>query len=81
MLARGMSRLWGSNLENLPIWIDLKETCHWCKINYVIVGKTNEGPNKKVFKVEYCETKPSELIDYLKPKLQEFVIHNFTFKW
>ncbi len=53
----------------------------WCKISYVVIGKTSSGRDKKVSRVEYCESKPSELIDYLKPRLQEFVLHNFTSKW
>ncbi len=43
--------------------------------------ENNEGHDKKVSRVRYCETKPCELIDYLKPKLQKFLIHNFTSKW
>jgi hypothetical protein len=52
----------------------------WCKISYV-VGKTSDGWNKKVSRVEYYETTPREMIEYLKPKLKEFVIHNFVAKW
>jgi hypothetical protein len=52
----------------------------WHKINYVVVGKTNDGRDKKVSRIEYCETRLNDLIEYLKPKL-EVVIHNFTSKW
>ncbi len=52
----------------------------WRKISYV-VGKSVDRCDKKVFRVEYCETQPSQLIGYLKPRLQEFVLHNFTSKW
>jgi hypothetical protein len=38
----------------------------WHKISYV-VGQTSEGCDKKVSKVEYYETKPRELINYLNP--------------
>jgi hypothetical protein len=53
----------------------------WWKLIYVVVGKTSDGHDRKVSMVEYCETKPSHFIGYLKPKLQEFVAHNFIFKW
>jgi hypothetical protein len=67
--------------HNCPSELTSKTLATWCKINYVVVGKTNEGHDKKVSRVKYCETKPCELIDYLKPKLQEFLVHNFTSKW
>jgi hypothetical protein len=47
----------------------------------VVIGKTNDGQEKKMSKVQYYETRPSVLIEYLKLKLQDFVIHSFTIKW
>jgi hypothetical protein len=53
----------------------------WHKITHVVVGKTNDGWKKKMFWVDYCETRPGVLIEYLTPKLQDFVRHNSTPKW
>ncbi len=53
----------------------------WQKISYGVVEKSGDGHDKKVSRVEYCETQSSQLIGYMKPRLQEFVMHNFTSKW
>jgi hypothetical protein len=55
--------------QNYPFGLTLERLVTWCKISYVVVGKISEGCGKKVSRVEHCETKPCELIDYLKPKL------------
>jgi hypothetical protein len=55
--------------QNYPFELTLERLVIWRKIRYVVVGKTNDGCDKKASRVEYCETKPCELIDYLKPKL------------
>jgi hypothetical protein len=34
-----------------------------------VVGRTNEGKEKKVLKVDLERTIPADLIEYLKPKL------------
>ncbi len=47
----------------------------------MVVGKNNVGQNKKMSKVEYKESHPSELIAYLKPQLGDFTVHNYVFKW
>lgn len=39
------------------------------------------GKPKKAIKIIYCETKPSDFIDYLKLKLPEFIVHNFIASW
>ncbi len=46
-----------------------------------MVGRTDEGKEKKVFKVDWKETIPTDLIKYLKPKLQFFIIHNYIANW
>jgi hypothetical protein len=51
------------------------------KNNNRVVGKSGHGHDKKVSRVEYCETQSSQLTGYLKPRLQEFVMHNFILKW
>jgi len=68
-------------LKICPVELDLKKPMTWRKISYVIVGKNNDGCDKKVSRVEYCETQPSQLIGYLRPKLKELVMHNFMSKW
>jgi hypothetical protein len=52
----------------------------WRNIGYKIIGKTSDGWDKKVNKVMY-NTKPLELIEYFKPRLLKFVVHNFIARW
>jgi hypothetical protein len=40
-----------------------------------------EGNPRKAATFEYQETKPSDLFEYLKPKLQAFVLHNYIASW
>jgi hypothetical protein len=42
-----------------------------------VVGRTNEGKEKKVPKVDSKETILGDLIKYLNPKLQLFTVHNY----
>ncbi len=67
-------------LKIYPFDLNSERLVTWRKISYV-VGKSADGHDKKVSKVEYCETQPGQLIGYLKPRLQEFVLQNFTSKW
>ncbi len=34
-----------------------------------------------MYRVEYKESHPSELITYLKPWLGDFIFHNYVYKW
>ena len=43
-----------------------------------MVGTTEEGIPKKASTLEYRETSPRKFLDYLKPKLQAFVLHNYV---
>ncbi len=52
--------------KTCPSKLISKRLVMWHKISYV-VGQTSEGCDKKVSKVEYYETKPRELINYLNP--------------
>jgi hypothetical protein len=45
------------------------------------VGFTKEGKEKKASKMEYNETPPHALIQYLKLHLKEFVLHNYIARW
>jgi hypothetical protein len=58
-----------------PSELNSNKLVAWRKITHVVVGKTSDGREKKMLKVEYCETRLSVLIEYLKPKLQDFVLH------
>ncbi len=40
-----------------------------------------ESKEKKASKVEYNEAPPRDLIQYLKPCLKEFVLHNYVAHW
>jgi hypothetical protein len=45
------------------------------------VGRVIDGQDKKVGRMTYNDTRPVELIEYLKPCLLEFVVHNFVTCW
>jgi hypothetical protein len=51
------------------------------KHRYKVVGQNEDGKDRKVYKVEYHDTHPNELIEYLKPHLKAFVLHKFIYKW
>lgn len=38
---------------------------------------TKKGEEKKKLKLIYKSTRSNELIEYMKPKLQYFICHNF----
>jgi hypothetical protein len=46
-----------------------------------VVGHNKDGKEKKAPKIEFHEMPPRELIFYLKPKLEKFVLHNILAKW
>jgi hypothetical protein len=46
-----------------------------------LLGTTKEGNPRKASTLEYRETAPCELLYYLKPKLQAFVLHNYVASW
>ncbi len=47
----------------------------------VSVGRLNDGKNRYALRLEYKQTPPHQLVTFLKPKLVEFIIHNFEAKW
>ncbi len=47
----------------------------------LLLGKLLKVVRRKFQGQNTMRKKPCELINYLKPKLQEFLIHNFTSKW
>jgi hypothetical protein len=46
-----------------------------------IIGVTYEGRPKKRIKETFKETAMSMFLDYLHPKLQQFIKHNFVARW
>jgi hypothetical protein len=42
------------------------------------MGTTTDGREKKINRVIYNDTTPIDLIQYLKPQLLDFVLHNFV---
>jgi hypothetical protein len=53
----------------------------WRNIGHKVVGATIDGWEKKVSGVMYNDTTPIDLIQYLKPQLSNFVLHNFIVHW
>ena len=53
----------------------------WKSIGSEIVGYNEDGLPKKAPSVQYRETKPTELFEYLKPRLTAFVVHNYIATW
>jgi hypothetical protein len=64
-------------LRVCPVELTSEQLVKWKHIGYKVVGTTEEGNPRKAATLEYRETKPSELFEYLKPKLQAFVLHNY----
>jgi hypothetical protein len=50
-------------------------------IGYKVVGTTEDGVPRKAVILEYQETLARELVEYLKPKLIAFVLHNYVASW
>jgi hypothetical protein len=59
----GVKLLWICPLE--PTF---EKLIKWKSIGYKVVGTTDEGNPRKASTLEYRETIPSELFDYLKSK-------------
>lgn len=69
------------NLQFCRRELTTDRTVKWRRISHVVVGKTKDGNDKKVPQVEYMESTPRDFIEYLKPKLKEFITHNFVSNW
>ena len=53
----------------------------WRCFSYEVVGVNDDGEPRKRIQEVFMETSCVEFIDYLKPKLKEFVRHNFVARW
>jgi hypothetical protein len=56
-------------LKLCPFKLNSQKLVTWQNISYLVVEKSGDGHDTKVFRVEYCETQSSQLIGYLKPIL------------
>jgi hypothetical protein len=54
-----------------------EQKVQWWQIGSEVVEKTRDGRDKKVPRVMFQETALRELITYLRPKMEEFTVHNF----
>jgi hypothetical protein len=50
----------------------------WKRIRYKVFGTTEDGVPRKAVTLEYQESPACELVEYLKPKLTAFVLHNYV---
>jgi hypothetical protein len=53
----------------------------WKRIRYKVFGTTEDGVPRKAVTLEYQESLACELVEYLKPKLTAFVLHNYVASW
>ena len=56
-------------------------TVNWQKFEYVTVGQTQEGKEKKKLQLVRKETCPGAMFDNFKTLLHEFSSHQFRASW
>ncbi len=66
-----------NNLKICPEELNSNQLAPWKNIGYEVVGKTSDGRDKKAQKLEYHESHPIALLEYMKPHLKEFILHNY----
>jgi hypothetical protein len=64
-------------LKLCPVELESDHVISWKCISYVLVGKNEDGQDKKAPSVDFKETPARDLVSYLKPKLAKFITHNF----
>jgi hypothetical protein len=67
-------------VDNLKICLEefiSNQLVQWKNTRYEVVGKTSDGKDKKAQKLEYHESHPIILLEYLKPHFKEFILHNY----
>jgi hypothetical protein len=69
------------SLRLCPRELDTNDLIKWCNIGYEVFGHIEEGKEKKASKIEFHETPSKDLISYLRPRFESFVLHNFLVKW
>jgi hypothetical protein len=68
-------------LNLCPSELNTDQVVQWQSIGYEVVGQYPNEQEKKVPRIKYNESNPTELVDYLKPKLQSFIKHNYVAHW
>lgn len=53
----------------------------WKCFQYEEVGKTPDGRPRKRIKETFMETTPSLFLDYIRPKIKQFIKHSFVASW
>jgi len=59
----------------------VKEIVSWCQFEKMWMGRSKDDKDCHALHLEYKQTTHLMLITFLKPKLANFVIHNFEAKW
>lgn len=53
----------------------------WRCFRSEVIGTTDDGQEKKKIKEVFMQTSTKEFLEYLRPKLARFVVHNFVARW
>jgi hypothetical protein len=53
----------------------------WQRYANVVAGQKDSGEDWKVTQLQYMDTPTLELLEYLYPRLKDFVTYNFATKW
>ncbi len=74
--------MWNINFEGVPYWGGKKiKIVQWQWYVKVVAGQKDNGEDWKVTQLQYMDTPNLELLEYLCPRLKDFVTHNFVAKW
>jgi hypothetical protein len=60
---------------------ELEDIISWCRFQRVEIGQDNEGKPIKQVREVHVQTSPVELVLYLKPISQRFLLHNYVAHW
>lgn len=56
-------------------------TMQWKCYEKVVHGKTRQGKDRMVLRLQYKTTTARMFLDYLRPKFRAFIVHNYIAKW
>jgi hypothetical protein len=77
-----MKFVWNQNLEYLPCRTSSKYLENaMVKYAKILVEQKDNGDAYKVTQLQYMDTGTPKFLDYLRPRLKNFVTHNFIAKW
>ena len=60
---------------------DCNQLVKWTHYQKVVAGKTKQGKDFKVLRLQYKQTIARQFRQYFRPRLTQFVTHNFISKW